>query len=135
MSFLDRAPLTSGIKNRAFIETPFTQFVWMDSDNIPLVDPDTLFDSVEFQQAGNVWWPDVAKDHPDNAVWRVLGQTCSDKDWTAETGQVVFDKRGNNGMNLAALHMAAYMMQESDPWSYMSWGDKDTFVSQCQSQL
>jgi hypothetical protein len=51
------------IKNRSFLDSKFTQFVYMDSDNIPLADPADLFESVEFKQSGSVFWPDLNKDH------------------------------------------------------------------------
>lgn len=69
--------------------------------------------------------------HPpaDNAIWRVLGRPCSDDHWPAEAGQVVFDKRGNNGLNLAVLHLSNHMMTNPDLYGFLSYGDKDTFVS------
>lgn len=89
----------------------------------------------------------------DNAIWRILGRPCSDEHWPAETGgsgydpwarsperadrdlcdsypgQVVFDKRGNNGLNLAVLHLANHMMTSPDLYGNLGYGDKDTFVS------
>lgn len=117
------------IKNAAFVDTRFTQFVYMDSDNIPLSDPAELFESVEFKQGGSVFWPDLNKDHPENAIWRVLGRDCSDEHWPAESGQVLFDKSGNNGLNLAVLHLSNHMMLESDFYGDLGYGDKDTYVS------
>lgn len=32
-------------------------------DNIPLRDPERLFDSVEYRQSGSVFWSDLNKDH------------------------------------------------------------------------
>ncbi|GMK55928.1 hypothetical protein CspeluHIS016_0209840 [Cutaneotrichosporon spelunceum] len=115
------------IKNTAFIESQFTQFVYMDSDNYPLADPEELFESVEFKQSGSVFWADLNKDHPDNAIWRVLGRTCSDEQWPAESGQVVFDKSGNKGLNLAVLHLSNHMMDNSDMYGNLGYGDKDTY--------
>jgi alpha 1,2-mannosyltransferase len=65
----------------------------------------------------------------DNAIFRILGRTCSDAEWPAEAGEVVFDKRGNNGLNLAVLHLAHHMMAETWMYEFLSYGDKDTFVS------
>jgi alpha 1,2-mannosyltransferase len=100
----------------------------MDSDNLPLADPADLFETVEYKSSGSAFWSDVSKDHPDNAVFRVLGIPCNDDHWTAETGQMVFDKRGNDGLNLAVLHLAEGMMGDAE-WGKFGWGDKDTFVS------
>ncbi|KAG7563015.1 hypothetical protein FFLO_01573 [Filobasidium floriforme] len=115
------------IKNAAFIQSEFTEFVYMDSDNIPLVDPAEHFESVEFKENRSVFWPDLNKDHPDNAIWRILGRPCSDEHWPAEAGQVVYDKRGNNGLNLAVLHLANHMMTSPDLYGFLGYGDKDTF--------
>ncbi|KAL1407822.1 hypothetical protein Q8F55_007257 [Vanrija albida] len=126
-----KAQFTDGkpwqIKNRAFVDTKFTQFVYMDSDNLPLQDPEEHFDSVEFKQSGSVFWGDLNKDHPDNAIYRFLGRPCSDEHWPAESGQVVFDKSGNEGLNLAVLHLSNHMMDERDFYGSLSYGDKDTY--------
>ncbi|ORY29660.1 mannosyltransferase putative-domain-containing protein [Naematelia encephala] len=115
------------IKNIAFLATNFTEFVYMDSDNIPLADPNELFDSVEYKQSGSVFWADLNKDHPDNAIFRVMGRPCTDDHWPAEAGQLIFDKRGNNGLNLAVLHLSNHMMANDDMYGFLSYGDKDTF--------
>ncbi|ODO11043.1 hypothetical protein I350_01645 [Cryptococcus amylolentus CBS 6273] len=115
------------IKNAAFLATRFTEFVYMDSDNIPLNDPRELFDSVEYKQSGSVFWADLNKDHPDNAIFRIVGKSCTDDHWPAETGQIVFSKRANNGLNLAILHLSNHMMSNSDMYGFLSYGDKDTF--------
>jgi len=44
-------------------------------------------------------------------------------------GQIVFNKAGNNGLNLAVLHLANHMMDNEDMYGFLSYGDKDTFVS------
>jgi alpha 1,2-mannosyltransferase len=63
----------------------------------------------------------------DNPVWRVLGKACSHNEWEVESGQILIDKRGNNGLNLAALHVADHMQANHDFWFLLSGGDKDTF--------
>lgn len=115
------------IKNSAFLQSEFTEFIYMDSDNIPLTDPEEHFDSVEYRTQGSVFWPDLYKDHPDNAIWRILGKPCSDDHWPFEAGQIVFDKRGNNGLNLAVLHLSNHMMTHPEAYGFLSYGDKDTF--------
>ena len=44
-----------------------------------------------------------------------------------ESGQILIDKRGNDGLNLAALHVASHMQANFDFWFRLSGGDKDTF--------
>lgn len=40
---------------------------------------------------------------------------------------MLIDKRGNSGLNLAALHIASHMQATHDFWFLLSGGDKDTF--------
>lgn len=42
-------------------------------------------------------------------------------------GQVLFDKAGNEGLNLAVLHLADKMLMDGDHFKDLSFGDKDTF--------
>lgn len=63
----------------------------------------------------------------DNAIWRILGRTCSDEHWPAESGQVIYDKSANNGLNLAVLHLSVHMMDNPDMYGWLSYGDKDTY--------
>lgn len=44
------------------------------------------------------------------------------------SGEIVISKTGNGGLNLVALHIAAYMQQEHEFYFRLSEGDKDTFV-------
>lgn len=76
--------ILADIKNAAFIHTQFTEFIYLDSvsprqperpsyceltrqDNIPLSDPAELFDTIEYQQSGSVFWADLNKDHGKSA--------------------------------------------------------------------
>ncbi|KAF8588833.1 glycosyltransferase family 71 protein [Ramaria rubella] len=116
------------LKAAAIIASKFAEVLYLDSDNVPLRDPAYLFDEPVYIEGGRaVFWPDYNKDHPDNAVWRVLGKTCSYTEWELESGQILIDKRGNNGLNLAALHVASHMQTNHDFWFLLSGGDKDTF--------
>ena len=117
------------IKLQAFLSTQFTEFVWMDTDNLPLMAPENHFDTVEYSKSHAVFWSDLNKDHPDNAIWRYLARPCNDIDWPVEAGQIVYDKRGNNGLNYAVLHISNHMMDDSEFYGQLMYGDKDTFVS------
>jgi len=67
----------------------------LDSDNIPLRDPEYLFDSERYNRVEGgkaAFWPDLSRDHVDNAVWRVMGVECDLDDFTLESGQIVIDK-------------------------------------------
>ncbi|AAW41452.1 hypothetical protein CNBB5500 [Cryptococcus deneoformans B-3501A] len=116
------------IKGLALVQSSFREIIYLDSDNTPLRSPSHLFDAPIYTSSGRAaFWPDLSKDHPDNAIWRLVGETCSLDLWTFESGQIVVDKAGNEGMNLAALIIAAGMMRDRDFWFHMCGGDKDTF--------
>lgn len=116
------------IKSGAMVESSFRELISLDSDNMPLGPVEHLFDAELYKTGGGaVFWPDITKDHPDNAIWRVIGEPCTFDEWTFESGQIVFDKGGNGGLNLAALWLATGMMADDSFWFKLCGGDKDTF--------
>jgi alpha 1,2-mannosyltransferase len=116
------------IKGLALVQSSFQELISLDSDNAPLSDISHLFDSTTYTLHGKaVFWPDLNKDHPSNAIWRLVGEQCTLDDWSFESGQMVIDKAGNGGLNLAALYLASGMLDDKDFWFKMCGGDKDTF--------
>lgn len=116
------------IKAMAIIKSSFTEIIYLDSDNVPLRTLKHLFSTPVYTENGRAaFWPDINKDHSDNAIWRIVGDTCTFKEYSFESGQIVIDKRGNAGLNLAALWIAAGMLHNNDFWFKMCGGDKDTF--------
>lgn len=116
------------IKAAAIALSDYREVLYLDSDSVPLADPELLFEE-PFYRSGSraVFWPDFDKDHPQNAIWRVLGIPCDYSRWELESGQIIIDKQGNNGLNLAALHVAIHMAHEQAFYYTLSGGDKDTF--------
>jgi len=83
------------VKGLALALSSFKELIYLDSDNIPLRDPGYLFDSTRYNAVGGgkaAFWPDLSRDHVDNAVWRVMGVECDLDDFTLESGQIVIDK-------------------------------------------
>ncbi|RMD40840.1 hypothetical protein DV735_g4318, partial [Chaetothyriales sp. CBS 134920] len=115
------------LKAEAIRRSSFDEVLYLDSDNFPLSDVTPLFDAPLFTDPRGgqaVFWPDLNRDHPDNAIHRVLGIPCHDA-WELDSGQILIKKSGNRGLNLAALYLAQYMQTKGDFW--FSGGDKDTF--------
>ncbi|KAH8886152.1 hypothetical protein GQ53DRAFT_658557 [Thozetella sp. PMI_491] len=115
------------LKAEAILRSSFDEVLYLDSDNFPLSDITTLFDAPLFTDPRGgqaVFWPDLNRDHPDNAIHRVLGIPCHDA-WELDSGQILIAKSGNDGLNLAALYLAEHMQTEAGYW--FSGGDKDTF--------
>ncbi|KAL7419528.1 hypothetical protein Q5752_005439 [Cryptotrichosporon argae] len=116
------------IKGLAIVQSSFRELLYLDSDNLPLRDPTHLFSAPAYVERGRaVFYPDLSKDHADNAIWRIVGEPCTLDDWTFESGQIVVDKAGNDGLNLAALWLAAHMQADMSFWFHLCGGDKDTF--------
>lgn len=114
------------LKAEAILRSSFDEVLFLDSDNFPLSDISALFDAPLFTDPSGgraVFWPDLNRDHPDNAIHRVLGIPCHSA-WQLDSGQVLIAKSGNDGLNLAALYMASHMQTEGGYW--FSGGDKDT---------
>lgn len=82
------------IKGLAITSSAFREVIYLDSDNIPLRDPSHLFESPRYAEDGAraAFWPDLSKDHVDNAIWRIIGDECDFDYWTFESGQIVIDK-------------------------------------------
>lgn len=114
------------LKAEAVLRSSFDEVLYLDSDNFPLSDVSDLFTTPLFRNPRGgraVFWPDLNRDHTDNAIHRVLGIPCHDA-WELDSGQMLIAKSGNDGLNLAALYLASYMQTQGDYW--FSGGDKDT---------
>lgn len=45
------------------MQNSFDEFLYIDSDSIPLQNISQYFDSLEYASQGSVFWPDIYKDH------------------------------------------------------------------------
>ena len=70
----------------------------LDSDNVPLADPSTLFDDAAYREAGSLFWPDFWSSnwHNPGPVYDLLG---IQNPWennpdtlTSESGQLLFNR-------------------------------------------
>ena len=60
------------IKAVALYATSFDEVLMLDSDNIPLVDPTTLFDEPSYLATGNAFWPDFATNTGEGLSGKVM---------------------------------------------------------------
>ncbi|KAK0544485.1 hypothetical protein OC846_006054 [Tilletia horrida] len=126
------------IRAAAMLASSFTKVLYLDGTSLPLQDPLSLFTSSAFLQGyplpaaltaaastisppkplytpSAVLWPSIHQDSNDNPIWRFVGSPCNSDHWQIDAAQMLVDKRGNGGLNLAALHIAAYMQDASQP--------------------
>lgn len=110
------------LKPYAILHSSFEQVLLLDADNVPVVNPEFLFDSSHFQSTGAIFWPDFNKLSPDRAIWRI----CK-VDWQEEaefeSGQILVNKH----RCWQALQMTMHLNEHSDFYYRYIHGDKETF--------
>ena len=110
------------VKWFAIAHCRFEQVLLLDADNVPVVDPELLFESGPYDEHGAVFWPDRGRLAPSHPVWRLTGVAYRGEP-EFETGQIVVDKARCWG----PLRLAGWMNDHSDFWYRCFHGDKETF--------
>jgi Mannosyltransferase putative len=109
-------------KPYAILHSPFKEVVFLDADNVPLIDPATLLSCAEYRATGAIFWPDLrslAREHP---IWEICRVAYRDEP-EFETGQIVIDKE----RSWKALHLTLHLNEQSDFYYQHVQGDKETF--------
>ena len=110
------------LKAYALLHCSFEEVLLLDADNVPVVDPQFLCETREYQNSGAVFWPDYGKLGADRSIWQLTGIPHREE-WEFESGQILVDKR----RCWQALELALWMNQHSEFWYRHVHGDKDTF--------
>lgn len=110
------------LKPYAIIHSPFREILLIDADNVPVRDPQYLFDAAQFKLAGAVFWPDQGRLAADRSVWKVCGVSYRDEP-EFESGQILIDKT----RCWKALQIAMHLNEHSDFYYRHMFGDKETF--------
>jgi predicted O-linked N-acetylglucosamine transferase (SPINDLY family) len=116
-------------KLHAIVACPFEQVLLLDADNLPLVNPDFLFDSESFARHGQVFWPDFYyKPEHRYAIrpraWRDLGLPPR-AGLEIDSGQLLIDRSRCRKELQACRTLNIHSDECYDRWT---WGDKDTFT-------
>lgn len=123
------------LKALALLLSSFTQILYLDSDSIPLVDPQSeLFSRPPYTHTGFIGWPDFWLGTESPIFYTIAGmggEFPSDLPQTSsETGQLLIDKR----RHLRTLLLATYYNVWGPEYYYpllsqggMGQGDKNTF--------
>lgn len=119
----------------AILSSSFSEFIWMDTDVTPLIDPERLFDTEAYRQDGALFWPDLwgmgCKEFgqtawPRHVAWHLLGIEHNASDYHCahehEAGHLVVDKV----RHWKALCLANYLSSR-DFFAQVLWGYKDVF--------
>lgn len=116
-------------KIHAIIGCPFEQVLLLDADNLPLVNPEFLFESELFARHGHVFWPDFYY-QPEHRyairprAWRDLGLTPR-AGMEIDSGQLLIDRARCRRELQVCRTLNTHSDECYDRWT---WGDKDTFT-------
>ncbi|KAM3414582.1 Alpha-1,2-mannosyltransferase MNN23 [Cercospora zeina] len=121
------------LKTAAMMNTRFAEPLLLDSDNVPVIAPDSLWESSEYLEYGTIFWPDIARTRPDNPIWSITNTQCRMDEYEQESGQLLVDKRKFwYHLQLSAFLNAPLVNAEGNfeaesPYFSLLLGDKDTF--------
>lgn len=110
------------LKSYAVLHSGFKEVLYIDADNVPVVDPTFLFDTPEYARDGALFWPDYGRLERSRDIWAVCKVPYRDEP-EFETGQLLVDK----ARHLAPLQLAFFYNAHSDFYYRHIYGDKDTF--------
>ncbi len=112
------------LKSYAMLHSRFREILLLDADNVPVVNPEFLFDTPEFKLSGAVFWPDrpVPRNDKVTAIWRSCGlRQPAEPEF--ESGQILIDKQ----RCWKALSLAGWFNENADFYYQHLHGDKETF--------
>lgn len=110
------------LKPYSMIWSPFEEVLFLDADNVPVQNPEFLFDSPQFREHGAVFWPDFNNMEPEREIWDLTGVPYRDEA-EFETGQILVDK----SRCWRELALTMWYNEHSDFYYHFIHGDKDTF--------
>jgi ADP-heptose:LPS heptosyltransferase len=112
------------LKPYSIFHSTFNEVLLLDADNVPVVNPEFLFDCKEFIDAGAVFWPDfdyVTGKCP-SAIWRSFGlRRPSEGEF--ESGQILINKT----QCALPLRLCLWINENCDFYYRYLHGDKETF--------
>jgi len=110
------------VKPYAIIHSPFREVLLLDADNVPVKNPEYLFDTPDYKKSGAIFWPDQGRLGPDRSIWAICGVEYRDEP-EFESGQIVLDKM----RCWKALQIAMHLNEYSDFYYQHMFGDKETY--------
>lgn len=110
------------LKPYAIINSTFKEVLLLDSDNVPVVNPEYLFETDRYKTTGAIFWPDFNRLANFRLIWDICEITYQDEP-EFETGQIVVNKE----KCWNELQLTMYMNEYSDFFYHYIHGDKETF--------
>ncbi len=110
------------LKSYSVLHSPYEEVLYLDADNVPVANPEYLFDEPEYRKLGAIFWPDLGQFEKTKQMWDLLG-LARPVHAEFESGQMVVNKRAC----WRALALALWMNEHSDFFYRIIHGDKETF--------
>ncbi|KAK1624227.1 family 71 glycosyltransferase [Colletotrichum phormii] len=112
------------LKTAALLNSRWAEPLLLDSDNIPMIDPSILYDSIQYREYHSVFWPDIARTRPQNPAWAIFDTPCRMAEHEQESGQLLVDKQ----RFWYHLQLASWLNNEQGKYyNEILLGDKDMF--------
>jgi hypothetical protein len=114
------------LKPFATLHSKFKQVLYLDADNIPVKNPEYLFEDSSYKELGSIFWPDLPpyqrKEWLPEICWQNVGlEYRNEVDF--ETGQYMINKE----KCYRPLELTMWMNEHSDWFYNFVYGDKSTF--------
>ena len=109
-------------KPYSILHAPWKEVLLLDADNVPVTNPEFLFDTPEFKETGAVFWPDYGRLERDREIWEVCGVSFRDEP-EFESGQILINKE----KCWEALNLTMWINEHSDFYYWLIHGDKETY--------
>jgi ADP-heptose:LPS heptosyltransferase len=110
------------LKCYSILHSAFKEVLFLDADNVPVGNPEFLFDSHEFRSKGAVFWPDYGRFEKTQKIWECCGIRRPHGP-EFESGQMLINKE----VCWRALRLAMWFNENSDFFYQHLHGDKETF--------
>lgn len=112
------------LKTAAVMNSRFAEPLLLDSDNIPVVDPESLYESSIYKEYNTLFWPDIARTRPNNPMWAITNTKCRMDEYEQESGQLIVNKH----KYFYHLQLAAWFNNNNlEYYNKFMLGDKDLF--------
>jgi len=110
------------LKPFAMLHSRFREVLLLDADNVPVVNPEELFDAPQYRETGAVFWPDLEPLPRESAIWEIC-RVPYRAEPSFESGQILLDKQ----RCWNALQLTMHLNQHASFYYQHLNGDKDTF--------
>jgi ADP-heptose:LPS heptosyltransferase len=110
------------LKPYALLHCRFEELLLLDADNVPVANPEFLFDTPRFRRAGAVLWPDLGRLGRGRTAWKLFGVPYRDER-EVESGQILVNKE----RCWRAMNLCLWYNQQSELFYGHVHGDKETF--------